>query len=285
MKWQIPAKTFLLGEYSALAGQSAIVLTTTPCFELALTYEKNLNSIHPHSPAGLWWQEQALDHRLAWIDPYQGRGGLGASSAQFLSIYLAVCHLQHKSPTLDDMLKAYHQVAWSGKGLKPSGYDVIAQSQQACVFINQQNQLIESHAWPFADLSFFLLHTGFKLATHQHLQEATLPKQIPILSAIVDAALVSFKKSNSNQLIDCIQAYHNQLSDLNLITEHSFNSIEALKSFSEILAIKGCGALGADVLLIVCATSNKLSLKSKLLDDNWTILTTESELSTHTSIF
>ena len=29
MKWQIPAKTFLLGEYAALAEASAILLTTT----------------------------------------------------------------------------------------------------------------------------------------------------------------------------------------------------------------------------------------------------------------
>jgi mevalonate kinase len=305
MKWQIPAKTFLLGEYCALAGQSAIVLTTTPYFELTLktvdncsitrvnprevglncqqtlTHERNLNSIHPHSPAGRWWQEQALDEGLVWTDPYQGRGGLGASSGQFVAIYLAVCHLKKTSPTLDHMLKAYHQVAWSGKGLRPSAYDVMAQSQQACVFINQQNQLIESHAWPFEDLSFFLLHTGVKLATHHHLQEITLPKEIPLLSTLVEKGIQAFKKSNSNQIIECINAYHSQLARLHLVTEHSLNSIETLKTQPEILAIKGCGALGADVLLIVCASSNKSSLKKKLLDDDWTILATESELSTH----
>ena len=58
MKWFIPAKTFLLGEYAALAEASAIILTTTPCFELSLSSKKGLSGIHPKSPAGLWWQQQ-----------------------------------------------------------------------------------------------------------------------------------------------------------------------------------------------------------------------------------
>ena len=42
MKWRIPAKTFLLGEYAAVAGESAIVLTTSPCFELSLANEATI---------------------------------------------------------------------------------------------------------------------------------------------------------------------------------------------------------------------------------------------------
>lgn len=95
MKWLIPAKTFLLGEYAALAGASAILLTTYPCFELTLTSKNNqLSEIHPKSPAGVWWQQQHLDHGLIWNDPYTERGGLGASSAQFLASYLASCFLK-----------------------------------------------------------------------------------------------------------------------------------------------------------------------------------------------
>ena len=50
--WSIPAKTFLVGEYAALKEQSAILLTTTPCFELRLTSQPGLHGIHPQSPAG-----------------------------------------------------------------------------------------------------------------------------------------------------------------------------------------------------------------------------------------
>ena len=34
--WKIPAKTFLVGEYAALTGACAIVLTTKPCFSFSL---------------------------------------------------------------------------------------------------------------------------------------------------------------------------------------------------------------------------------------------------------
>ena len=36
MKWSIPAKTFILGEYAAIAQRSAILVTTTPYFEVKL---------------------------------------------------------------------------------------------------------------------------------------------------------------------------------------------------------------------------------------------------------
>src|SRR4051812_39210067 len=106
MKWQIPAKTFLIGEYAALVGHSAILLTTTPCFELSLEPSEK-NFIHPESPAGLWLKKQEANIKLTWKDPYQGQGGLGASSAQFLSCYLATCYLQNKTVELEQLLQAY----------------------------------------------------------------------------------------------------------------------------------------------------------------------------------
>ncbi|MGC1181331.1 hypothetical protein [Legionella sp.] len=277
MNWLIPAKTFLLGEYAALAEASALILTTTPCFKLSLTLEKDLFGIHPDSPAGLWWQQQGLDKGLVWEDPYAGRGGLGASSAQFLASYLASCFVQHKHPILDDMLSAYYQSSWTGKGLRPSGYDVIAQSQQGCVYINKKNKITQSYAWPFHDLSFFLLHTGIKLTTHHHLQESTLPQPIEYLSKLVDEAKQAFEQSNSQQLISSINRYHKQLVELNLVAHHSLMLIKQFKEYPEVLAIKGCGALGADVLLLMTSRTNAPSLSNKLKAENQ-ILATENSL-------
>ncbi|MFI4919621.1 MAG: hypothetical protein ACHP65_08700 [Legionellales bacterium] len=299
MKWRIPAKTFLLGEYAALADKSAILLTTTPYFELSLTNQSGLDGIHPDSPAGLWWQQQNSismkdgnslvsgkditaaknsQQGLTWSDPYQGKGGLGASSAQFLGSYLAACHLREETPTLVNMLEAYYQVSWSKQGLRPSGYDVIAQSHQACVFINKQTKTIQSCPWPFSDLSFLLIHTGFKLATHKHLQDTTLTNQTDLLSAIVDEAQLAFTQANSTLLINSINNYHNKLTELNLVAEHSLALIKVLSALPEVLAIKGCGALGADVLLILTTSSNKPTLTEKLHAKNLLLLATEDHL-------
>lgn len=279
MKWTIPAKTFLLGEYAAVAEASALIVTTTPCFELSLNDTRQLNGIHPESPAGLWWATQQLtSHGLSWVDPYQGQGGLGASSAQYLASYLACCHLRQSPPSLKEMLKGYYESSWNGSGLRPSGYDVIAQSQSGCVFINKSQQQIQTYDWLFDDLSFFLIHTGIKLATHHHLQEATLPQQLEELSALVDRAQTAFIDSDSNVLVTCINKYHQQLASLNLVAEHSLKFIEHFSTYPEILAIKGCGALGSDVLLLLSHRNNASYLKDKLLAEHWHIVATEENL-------
>ncbi|BCA96369.1 hypothetical protein TUM19329_27300 [Legionella antarctica] len=283
MKWRIPAKTFLLGEYVAVTEASAIILTTTPYFELLLTDRKELVGIHSDSPAGIWWQRQKYSSKgLSWYDPYNGLGGLGASSAQFLASYLASSYIENKISDLNSMLQAYYQSSWSGAGLRPSGYDVIAQSQQGCVYINKQKKIIQSYDWPFKDLSFLLLHTGVKLATHHHLQSASLPHQLEELSLTVDEAKQAFEEINSKKLLDSINNYHHQLSELNLVALHSLELINRLRTFPEVLAIKGCGAMGADVLLVLTSGHNARSLSYKLKSQNWAILATEKNLTTST---
>lgn len=279
MKWLIPAKTFLLGEYAAVAGASAIVLTTTPCFELSHKAEPDLVGIHPQSPAGLWWQQQTnIKTGLSWYDPYAGSGGLGASSAQFLASYLASQMLQKKHVDMDNMLEAYYQSSWTGKGLRPSGYDVIAQSQQGCVYINRQNKTVQCYSWPFHDLSFFLIHTGVKLATHHHLQDTTLPTQIDYLSNLVDKAKNAFDQQDSQQLVTCINHYHTKLAELGLVAEHSLQLINQFKNYPEVLAIKGCGALGADIILILTSRSDAPAFNAKLQQEKRSLLATENVL-------
>ncbi|MFJ1267142.1 mevalonate kinase [Legionella lytica] len=279
MKWLIPAKTFLLGEYAAVAEASAIVLTTSPYFELSHNSELDLVGIHPQSPAGLWWQQQNhLKTGLSWHDPYAGCGGLGASSAQFLASYLASCMLQEKPAHMNSMLEAYYQVSWTGKGLRPSGYDVIAQSQHGCVYINRQNNIVQCYAWPFQNLSFFLIHTGVKLATHHHLQDTALPAQIDYLSNLVDTAKNAFEQHDSQQLVTCINDYHAKLAELGLVAEHSQQLINQFKSYPEVLAIKGCGALGADIILVLTSRSAATTFNAKLQQENRALLATEKFL-------
>ncbi|TAL62996.1 MAG: hypothetical protein EPN84_05625 [Legionella sp.] len=278
MKWLIPAKTFLLGEYAALAGASAIVLTTTPYFKLKLSEDAGLEGIHPESPAGLFWTQQKHTQGLIWHDPYQGCGGLGASSAQFLASYLASCSLQNILPKLNATLRSYYQYAWPGQGIRPSGYDVIAQARQGCVFINKELNIIQSYPWPFKDLSFLLIHTGVKLATHDHLQTTPLPAGIEELAATVEQARIAFENRDSALLIQAINTYHEQLKQRQCVAKHSLEFLDYLKTYPEILASKGCGAMGADILLVLCAKKDVLSLKNQLMRNNCSILGTEEDL-------
>jgi mevalonate kinase len=279
MKWRIPAKTFLVGEYAAIASAGAIILTTTPCFELSVAPDDRVQGIHPNSPAGRWWAHHCSHlPDLSWYDPYQGKGGLGASSAQFLGTYLARCHLLHTRPNYEALLDAYYQYAWQGEGLKPSGYDVLAQSQNHCVYINRQQKLIKSNNWPFKDISFLLLHSGQKLATHRHLKNTVLPNPISQLSTIVESAQAAFEQANSEKLVEAVNAYQQQLANLDLLAPHSLKQIQALKAQTEILATKGCGALGADVLLLIVPTNYLKSTASRIKAEGWEVLATSEDL-------
>lgn len=278
-KWAIPAKTFFLGEYAAIAGAPAIILTTSPCFEVALSSTPGLHGIHPDSPAGKWWANNGnIEVGLQWNDPYQGRGGMGASSAQFLGAYWASMHLQKKTAEQHHMLDAYLQSAWSGEGLPPSGYDVIAQSRHGCVYIDKQKEIFENFPWPFQDIAFLLLHTGQKLATHHHLKSMTLPSNLDQLITTVKKAKAAIEQINSQQMIDAVNAYHHQLRDMNLVADHTTQYIESFKRQPDILAIKGCGAMGSDVLLLLIPKKRQLELSKNLSKKGWNILASSTDL-------
>src|SRR3990167_644630 len=169
MKWKIPAKTFLVGEYLALTKGPAILLTTKPYFEVKLLEEKCLRNINQNSPAGKYWQcNGSKEYGLEFYDPYHGVGGVGASSAQFLGALLASWHFKGENPSQTDILNTYQEFAYNGKGVMPSGYDVLTQNMRDCVYLNHGLEIYENYAWPFKSISFILVHTKNKLATHEH---------------------------------------------------------------------------------------------------------------------
>lgn len=279
MKWTIPAKTFLIGEYVAIAGGPAIVLTTTPCFELSLSSSPGLQGIHPDSPAGLWWQDHgSVELGLEWFDPYHGLGGLGASSAQFLAIYQTTLFLENKTSTKQDLLEAYWQYAWNGQGLRPSAYDVLAQSSQGCVYIHEQMHQQQSFSWPFQSMGFILIHTQKKLATHQHLQSKQLMPNIEDLSKVVELTVEAFEQADASKLITSINTYHQLLLSKNLVAEHSLECMLSLQNHQDILAMKGCGAMGADVILILVPLEKIPMLIQQWTQQGWIILATSVDL-------
>ena len=279
MKWLIPAKTFLVGEYAAIVGGPAILLTTNPCFELVLSKEASGCGFHPDSPAHQWWmRQQRTDVKLTWHDPYQGHGGMGASSAQFLGTYLASQYLQNQSIVKENLLTAYMECAWHGEGMPPSGYDVLAQSSFGCVYIDKTKEHYQSYRWPFEDLAFVLVHTGQKLATHDHLQNLKLPAQPSELVEIVRLAKKAFEMGNSPLLIDAVNAYREQLLCLGLVAQHSIQHVRFFQTWPDVLAAKGCGARGSDVILLLIYKEKLPKCIKKLSALDWQIIATHEDL-------
>jgi mevalonate kinase len=273
--WSIPAKTFFLGEYAAVAGHAAIVLTTTPSFMLHRVIKPGLQGIHIDSPAGQFWSQHApTDWGCSWEDPYLGLGGLGASSAQFLGVYRALGF----PSTAHELLTQYQLKAWTGVGLKPSGYDVLAQAQGGVTYLNHHGLVQESLGWPFHDLGFILVHTAHKLATHKHLQDTTLPSNVADLSAVVDRVRTAFITQESQVVIEGVLQYQQLLETAGLMAVHTQQMIAAWKYDPTILAMKGCGALGADVILVLAHPEHLPQVRVRLEKTGARVLATDTTL-------
>lgn len=258
--FSIPGKTFLAGEYLALHGGPALVFLSQPCFELAVRRgHGQLQGIHADSPAGKFIGKHAeyfAKFDLQFQDPYQGRGGFGASTAQFLAVYALWLHKEasqqdmEKLVDLKHLLEAYYEVAWNGQGQRPSGADLVGQFKGSLTFFDKRQGLISVKSWPFPDLEFFLIHTGHKVATHEHLQNL---QNFDATSLEKSFAMIreSFEKQESLSFIKGINSYAADLQALGFTYPETSLLLEGIKKVPGVRAAKGCGALGADVILAV----------------------------------
>ncbi len=279
MIFKFPAKTFLLGEYVALQDGPAIILTTEPCFEVGLTDKQEAPMIHPDSPAGQFWTHSGMTETLTWFDPYNGIGGLGASSAQFLGAYAAYLSIHDKPLAEQALLEAYWSSSFKeGQGIRPSGYDMLAQAQSGCVYLHRKQAVNQVYPWPFSDLAFVLLHTGEKLATHHHLQALCLTDAISLLAPIVERGKKAFEEKNSALLVEAVNAYHQQLMRLDLVAPQTKAHITCLSDNSDVLALKGCGAMGADVMLALVPSHRLTAVITSFSAEGFSVLASSRNL-------
>lgn len=173
MKIKIPSKTFLWGEYSALLGGAAGLLTSPPCFELEIQTKAPVDTplFHKDSPAGKLiakyqtesdFSAKELDYNF--FDPHDLKGGFGRSTAEYLAAeliaenlfkkqfdekmkeYLQSSKLQQKIYNSDLLSEVSVQKIWmeyrelfNQKTTVPSGYDLLAQALNASISDNNPN--------------------------------------------------------------------------------------------------------------------------------------------------
>jgi len=223
MKISCPSKTFLCGEYAVIDSGPAILLATPPYF--------------------------VLDHSN-FIDPWQGAGGFGASGARFV--------LASKKMGYSDPWKVWEKYRRSG--FYGSGADVVAQWMGGITFFHAEKKIIENVIWPFQNLLIALIHTGYKIQTHKHLQKLGRDKAMPCLYNLKNIVLETYqalKEPDQESFLNNIHEYAAELNKLNLVCDHTGVILSKMKNCPSILASKGCGALGADVILAVIDKTRK----------------------------
>lgn len=260
LDFSVPGKTFLAGEYLALNEGPALLFLSQPLFELKATAgQGEVLGVHQDSPAGLFirkHREYFSKMDISFQDPYQGRGGFGASTAQFLSCYALWLYKEQAQQDMEKildfkhLLEAYYEVAWSGHGLRPSGADLVGQLKGSLTFFEKRQGLMQVKSWPFSGLEFHLIHTGNKVATHEHLRllkSFSAEKLETAFAQIKD----SFEAAEEAVFIAGINAYRQALQELGFTCAPTLELLNELQGIPGVRAVKGCGALGADVVLVV----------------------------------
>lgn len=301
---KIPSKTFAIGEYGVLKNGSAIVLTCKPYFKLEVHKGQNQNlpeGIHPKSIAGKFYEKTSEKYKglsLRFIDPYKGSGGMGRSSAEFLSLYALAYGIPFEVTKVREVFRNLHE---SGH-LLPSGVDLVAQSIGGVAVINLSKNQWTSKKWILKDIGFFIVSTGEKIITHSHLEtlkEDAFTELIEISNLSIcayerldtrgftqtvnvglnDYVRAFYKPLDEQGFIQTLRDYNAILWEKGLLSQTSRKLCLELEKVSSVLAAKGCGAMGADTVLVLFYTKDRDSLRNYIEGTlNRTIVATDRDI-------
>ncbi len=263
-----PGKTFLIGEYAVLEKAPAVLVNTKPRFYFFVTSGKCTNFFHSESPAGQWlkrYPSVSQSYHIESWDPHFGKGGFGLSSAQFNLAYLLWWILKGESPEKINLLKMWEDYgSLKFPGQKPSGVDIISQWMgELCLFTPNPFYAC-SIQWPFPDLDFFLIRTGIKLSTWEHLNQIQVGKKFSALSDLAEKAFTYVKNSNTEAFVATLKEYANCLEQQNLVHQKTLFFLNEIKKVKLIVAAKGCGALGAEVIAVFFHPKDKQTVRDIL---------------------
>ncbi len=258
LRLSLPSKTFLLGEYLALSTGPSVVVATEPRFEFKFLVGEFLKTVHPQSPAGLFYkkcQKEVGPMQMEMTKPLNSLGGFGASTAQYLALWHYAKAVKKKQPT--DMDPQFIEDCWQNyrdlfsQTPPPSGADLINQLCGGVTVWDPVKRDVQKYDWPFPDLKLYLLKTSHKIKTHEHLAAMDM-SSIPVsaLREIMQIALSALKEKNSVQFLRQTILYTEELYRAGLQSPETMALIGKLATRANVLCARGCGALGADVIAV-----------------------------------
>lgn len=272
----IPGKTFLVGEYSVLVGGQALGLATQPEFRLQ---ETDLDEVqyHDKSAAGLFCKKNKFSFSKKILNPYKV-GGFGQSTAEFIFAWFhknSEITRKNLQTLFTEYLSLYSED--QDQKIQPSGADLVTQVLGMVTHFKKPVDESCSYLWPFPNLSFFVISTGLKIQTHEHLQKLnrdSLQDLIPFSQNVIG----SFLSQNEKEFIKHLNLWSLQLEQKNLQHAEVLKIKAQLLQQKNILLVKPCGALGADVCLVFCSSSEKNEVKTFLTQNHFHIQATEADL-------
>lgn len=264
-----PAKTFIIGEYAVLDGGSAILLNTAPRFTCRIQKgpEKSSLKINENSPAGQWMKKNPQDFQsvqLDWINNYNNKGGLGFSSAQFNILYAYSSIL--RSGAIDqikpqDIWRDYRRLNF--EGFLPSGADVITQWIGGVSIFEQDPLSVETLTSSLPDLKCFVLRTGDYFETYQYLKNFKLA-DVSDLKKIAQLGVQAIKQRDELAFVSALNDYKKALKAKNYVSARCEEILNKIENIKAIKASKGCGAMGAETLIVFYNKQDEEEVKKEI---------------------
>ena len=243
-----------------LEGAPALLVNTRPRFQFDIQYpvKESFHPFHKNSPAGLFIEENKKVFSSVSIQYSQNyESGFGLSGAEFNCVYLL--DTLFKGGVVEDVdsldiLEKYLSFL-SRRGISPSGADVVSQwLGKVCIF--SKPSIAESMDWPFEGLGFALIRTGENLKTWKNLEDLK-QKNFSELKEISFIALEALRSCSESLFLQSVRDYRKALEDEGLTHSSTKKILQELDSHSEVLATKGCGAMGAEVVSVFFKKSNR----------------------------
>lgn len=266
----IPGKIFILGEYAVLADRPALVAAVGPRFELLRTVDESKEGVcldfHPRSPVGRFLDRMRATGRdeifkaqgltLEFKDPFEGRGGFGASTAQFALLYRHFARELGLECTALGARRFYREMM-NDERMPPSGADLIAQWSGGVVcFDPGRSQVLQCwDQWDWRGLLVFSATglPGRKVMTHDHLEKTGQTGLSPILVRSLEKIVADAlsQRGNLNALASAMNSYAEALHEAGLEVEGAHADRLAMIDVPGVLGVKGAGALLSDALLVL----------------------------------
>lgn len=282
-----PSKTFILGEYAVLDKGSAILLNSQPRFQCVISQghppqnsssflfhdkSKKLSSnkdIFSNPLVEQWIKKYSLNSKTAfleWKDPHKGLGGFGFSSAQLNILYAYGSCLKDLSTDkihTKEVWRSYRSLDF--QGCTPSGADLISQwAGGVCVF-KQDSLSLESYIAIFPNLDCFILRTGERLDTYKYLKEFQM-QDVTRLKKIAEKGVEAMESQKEEQFIESIIEYGQALAQKKWVAKKTSEILEQVLKIKHVKAAKGCGAMGAETVIMFFDTEHKEEIQKQLSD-------------------
>lgn len=154
---------------------------------------------------------------------------------------------------------------------KGSGADLVAQWQGGFVEFSPSPFLLRKSFWPFKERNFFIVPTGYKVKTHEHLSSLRArgtrefpQKSLVSLNFYVKEGLRALEQNNWMRFVTAIHLFQDSLEKMSLVAEGTSLLLKEIRTWPEVQAVKGCGALGGDTLALFFENSQESVIERRL---------------------